>query len=473
MRVLFVTAELAPSAKVGGLADVAYGLPKALAQLGIDVRVVVPGYRYLWRDARPVVETEVPINPSWILPMAVGEMEGTPVPTYLVSADCFFSGVDAPEELYSPGRDAYLFLARAVPALCHALRWRPDVVHANDWHTGFVPVVLREGGEDWGDVSTVFTIHNLGYQGGFGLETLDAVGLPRSLFNHHQVEAWGAVNFLKAGAAYSDQVNTVSPTYSREIQTPEFGFGLDGLMRHLADHGRLSGILNGIDTETHDPQTDPALDANFSAGDLAGKAEGKRRLMAELGLGDGPLFSIVSRLSEQKGFGLVLSRIGQIVAGGGSLVVLGVGSEEIAHELRKAEAEAPGRVRFVNRYDAVLGQRIYAASDWFLMPSAYEPCGLGQMFAMRYGALPIVRATGGLADSVEHGVDGITFQEPTPEAFGEAIAQAIAIHPTQRRHEMVAAAMAKDFSWPARASEYVALYHRASRLVPREVLHHL
>ncbi|MGE0002231.1 MAG: glycogen synthase, partial [Fimbriimonadaceae bacterium] len=284
MRVLFVSAELAPSAKVGGLADVAHGLPKALAQAGVDVRVLVPGYGFLGRREGTAQRFGVRVGPTWEARAVLDEIEGCPVPTYGVDGDALFGEILRAEDLYAPSRDAYLFLARAVPAVCRALGWRPDVVHCNDWHTGFVPVVLREGGEDWGDVATVFTIHNLGYQGGFGIDALDRVGLPRSLFNHHQVEAWGAVNFLKAGAAYADQTSTVSPTYAREIQTPEHGFGLDGLMRHLAEHDRLGGILNGIDTETHDPATDPALAARFSVHDLAGKAEGKRCLLSELGL---------------------------------------------------------------------------------------------------------------------------------------------------------------------------------------------
>ncbi|MCC6403281.1 MAG: glycogen synthase [Fimbriimonadaceae bacterium] len=468
MRVLFVTAELAPFAKVGGLADVAHGLPKALAAHGVDVRVILPGYEYIESISKPTAEFEVSVNPHHRTIANLREVEGCPVPTYTIAGDGLYAAVSSPEELYSPGRDAYLFLARALPQACHALHWRPDVIHANDWHTGFVPVVLREGGEDWSDVATVFTIHNLGYQGAFGPDTLESVGLPYSLFNFHQVEAWGCVNFLKAGVAFSDRTNTVSPTYAREIQTPEFGFGLDGHMRHLAEHGRLSGILNGIDTETHDPATDPVLDANFSVGDLAGKARGKICLLAEQGMADGPLLSVVSRLSEQKGFDLLLSVIPQIVAAGGSLVVLGVGSPEIASSLRKAEAAAPKQVRFVNRYDAELGQRIYASSDGFLMPSAYEPCGLGQMFAMRYGTLPVVRNTGGLADSVTDGVDGFVFEGRSQEAFSQAVGRALAVYDTPERQRMIQAAMTKDFSWDARAQEYVELYRRSRRTVPVE-----
>jgi starch synthase len=468
MRVLFVSAELAPFAKVGGLADVAHGLPKALRNRGVDVRVLLPGYGYLSGRSHPLAELSVPVSPVWKVEARLSEVEGCPVPTYMVDGDGLFAGVGRPEGLYSPGRDAYLFLARAVPAACRALGWRPDVVHCNDWHTGFVPVVLREGSEDWGDVATVFTIHNLGYQGAFGFDTLDRVGLPRSLFNHHQVEAWGAVNFLKAGAAYSDQTNTVSPTYAQEIQTPEYGFGLDGLMRHLAEHGRLSGILNGIDVSVHDPSADPHLPVPFSASQLEGKAACNRALREELGLAEGPVFSVVSRLSEQKGFDLVLGTIPHVVAGGGVLAILGVGSAEIAARLRGAEAAHNGKVRFVNAFDAPLGQRIYAGSDYFLMPSLYEPCGLGQMFAMRYGTIPIARATGGLADSIADGTDGFLFGPPDPWALTEAVGRALRAHGNQDHSRMVQAAMAKDFSWDARAIEYTAMYARARRPVPVE-----
>jgi len=276
MRILFVSVEVAPFAKVGGLADVAGALPKALRRLGHDARVIMPAYRMIEEDPRWTLETKLPP-----FPVALGNgqkiatyqetvLDGLPV-SFIGTDEWFTESINS-ETIYQPGGTQHLFFSRAVLQAMEQLDWIPDVVHCNDWHTGFLPVLMREqGGPVWDEVATIYTIHNLAYQGEFGTEVLDLMGLPHRLFNSEQVEAWGRVNFLKAGCAYSDRVNTVSENYAEEIQTTEFGNSLEGLMSHLGHEGYLSGILNGIDTDVFNPATDPDIASHFSADDPSGK----------------------------------------------------------------------------------------------------------------------------------------------------------------------------------------------------------
>ncbi|MBX3097743.1 MAG: glycogen synthase, partial [Fimbriimonadaceae bacterium] len=383
MRVLFCSAEVAPFAKVGGLADVAGSLPKALQARGHEVRVVMPAYGLILERWAPISTTtfEVRINPSWTAEATVYEIKAEGLHLWLIDGPGFFTGIQRSEDVYSQGRDAYIFFAQAALEACHALNWRPEVVHAHDWHMGFVPVLLRETrGGRWDQVGTCYTIHNLAYQGEFGFDTLEVADLPGSLFTPDLLEAYGGVNFLKSGAVYADQTNTVSPNYAQEIQTPEYGCRLDGLMRHLHHLGRLRGILNGIDVHGHNPMTDPDLAAPFSADDVSGKAVCRKNLLNELGLSEdpsAPVLGIVSRLSNQKGFDLVIAAANRVLGMGTRLVVLGTGDPWAAGELRRLEQSYPDRVRFVEAFDVRLAQRIYAGSDIFLMPSAFEPCGLG------------------------------------------------------------------------------------------------
>jgi starch synthase len=324
----------------------------------------------------------------------------------------------------------------------------------------------------WDGVASVFTIHNLAYQGEFGLEALDALDLPHSLFHPDRVEAWGRVNFLKAGCAYSDRVNTVSPNYAEEIQTPEFGCALDGLMRYLASQGRLSGILNGIDTEVFDPATDPHLPARFSAQEPAGKAKDKAYLLKELGLpnlDDAPLFGVVSRLSSQKGLDLIVKAAEAMFGLPVQLVIQGLGDPAIADALRDLERRFPENFRFVQKFDADLAQRIYGGCDGFLMPSAFEPCGLGQLIAMRYGTVPVVRATGGLKDTVFEGINGFTFERQEPLALVAAVARAAeAYRNCDRWRDLMHAGLTGDYTWDRSAQRYAELYEaaRAERRVP-------
>lgn len=470
LKILFVSAEVAPFAKVGGLADVAGSLPKALSALGHEVRVVMPAYPMVIQDprwnAQVVDRTQVALNPFIEVETTVYRIQHDGLDVWLIGGGNYFDAVTASERIYAPGRDAYLFFAQAALQSCRDQGWTPDVVHVHDWHTGFIPVLMREGADaDWDQTPSVFTIHNLAYQGEFGLDTLDVVGLPHCLFNMHRLETYGAVNFLKSGCVYADQINTVSPTYAQEIQTPQYGCRLEGLMLWLAIEKRLRGILNGLDLDFFNPETDPAIAAHFSAESPAGKAECKKALEVEMGLeGDGPLFGVVSRLSEQKGFDLILAGLERLLELGGRLVVLGTGDPWAASQLREWQKKAPGQVGFAERFDADLAQRIYAGSDIFLMPSSFEPCGLGQMIAMRYGTLPLVRRTGGLADTVVEGENGFVFEERTVEAYLGAVERAVEAYSDQSFWpSAVKRALGADFSWDRSALEYQKMYEDAVR----------
>ncbi len=466
LNILFVSAEFAPYAKVGGLADVAGSLPKALADLGHKPSCMMPGYRRLLEDPRWSFETvldSIPIKVSetWTVNAWVKSIDHGGVPLYLVGADGYFTG-----DIYSAGVEQYLFFSEAVLQVAQALNLSPDVVHGNDWHTGLIPLLMREKhAKEWQSASSVFTIHNLAYQGEFEPSILKLVDLPEKLFNLSQLEAYGSVNFLKAGCVYSDQVNTVSPTYAQEIQSPEYGCRLDGLMSHLSSEDRLTGILNGIDYEVFNPEIDPALPTHFNQEDLSGKVTCKARLLAELGLPvrpSTPLMATISRLSSQKGIDLIADLVPLLAKLPAQLVIQGLGDEAIAGRLRELAGKHPKTFKFVERFDAELAQRIYAGADMFLMPSAFEPCGLGQMIAMRYGTVPIVRKTGGLADTIVGGRNGFVFEDLEAADLWQALLRA------NEEYRNIADwghfindGMAAANSWRERASSYDLLYKKA------------
>ncbi len=474
MKILFLSHEVAPLAKVGGLADVAGSLPKALRARGHDVRILMPGYKMVLENTaviKSVVipDLEVAINPVWGKTGTVYETALDGVPTYLLEDEEWFSDTACSETIYLPGSSQHLFFSRAALRLCQELEWIPDVIHCNDWHTGLTPVMLREANQDvWGGTSSVFTIHNLAYQGEFPFEVLTQAGLDERLFNMHELETYGSVNFLKAGCVFADKVNTVSPTYAREIQTPEFGCRLEGLMRHLANDGRLTGILNGIDVDVFNPATDNALPAHYTADDLSGKAVCKEQLLARLDMvpqPNAPLLGIVSRLSSQKGIDIVLDVIDRLAILPAQIIIQGLGEKWLVDRCRKLSDRFPYHFRFVEKFDAELAQNVYAGSDLFLMPSAFEPCGLGQLIAMRYGTLPIVRHTGGLADTVHEGMDGFVFSDRDPEALMATIRRAnFAYSHPDRWQEMIKHAMSRDSSWARSAAIYEQTYDDAMRL---------
>lgn len=468
-----MSAEVAPFAKVGGLADVAGSLPKALRKLGHDVRVATPFYGMVrddprWRIEAVAQDVPIPINGQWNPTASISTADLDGVPIYFIGHPRYFSNVAASRDIYTPGIDQYLFFSVAALTLGDALGWTPDVIHCNDWHTGMIPVLLRERFAATGEkIGSVFSIHNLAYQGEFGIEILDALALPRSLFVPEKLETWGGVNFLKSGCVYSDRVTTVSPTYAEEIQTAEYGQTLHGLMAHLAAQGRLSGILNGIDLREFDPAHDPYLPFHYSATDPSGKARCRESLLNQVRLtpqATVPVVGMVTRLSHQKGLDILIAAAPDLFSLGFQVVVQGLGDPAIASDLRNLEKAFPENLRFIERFDEDLARHIYAGSDLFAMPSRFEPCGLGQMIAMRYGSIPVVRATGGLADTVVEGQNGFVFTALRPSALVAAMARAKTAF--ERPDDWAALrnrAMAEDHGWDASARRYAEVYEAVAR----------
>jgi len=462
MRILFATSEAVPFWKTGGLADVARALPDALVARGHDVLIVHPYYRFLQA-------TEIPLDAVGFarIPWPGGDMTvryllttnydpGREAPTLFVDQPYHF---DIPDP-YGPTRFDRVAAGRRFAFFCRAIVerarvWGADVVHLNDWPTGLVPVYARL---ERLPIPTLFSIHNMGYQGNFPPGLLPEIGVPWEFYRIDDgVEFYGTASFLKAGLSLSDRLATVSPNYAREIQTPEFGAGFDGLLR--ARSRRLSGILNGIDTRSWNPATDPCLPVNYDADTIELKERNRSALLRELGLeGRGPLCVMVSRLVEQKGIELVLEALDTMVHRGVQLAVLGSGNRAYEDALARATELYPRQVATFFRFDDTLARRLYAGGDFFLMPSLYEPCGLGQMIAQRYGTPPIVRATGGLADTVSDGMTGFSFEEPNVEALLDAIARAHWAWRGPHWNVIRRRCMRLDHSWTRSAAEYEALY---------------
>jgi starch synthase len=481
LRILYVAAEVAPFARTGGLGDVAHALPRALAARGHDVRVVLPKHRGVEAAAgalEPAVpRVAVPVGDRTVEgALLEGRLAGT-VPAYFVAHEGYY---DRPA-LYGMPDDCerYVFFCRSVLAALSSLGWMPHVVHANDWQAGLVPVYLETLYRDtpgYADVASVFTIHNLAYQGVFWHYDMPLTGLGWDLFTPAGIEFYGHLSFLKGGLAFSDLLTTVSPTYAREIQTPEFGERMDGILRERS--GDLVGILNGIDVEAWNPATDADLPKRYDRHDLGGKAACTAALREELGLPDpggrAPLVGFVGRLAEQKGVDLVVEALPAIQAARGQLVVLGTGEARYEELLARLAAAHPDAVAVRFAFDDRLARRIYAGADLFLMPSRYEPCGLGQLIALRYGTVPVVRRTGGLADTVrpwnpETGAGtGFLFEAATGAAARGALERALAAHAAPAAwRRLVLNGMAADFSWEASADQYVTCYRRAIRKARR------
>ena len=456
-----VASESTPFIKTGGLADVIGALPQALQASGEEVAVVLPWYR----DAR--VESSRPVLedlPVWLgrtcYPAQVHETAAAGVTFYLVKCPSLFDrkGVYGDENGDFP--DNHLRFALLSRAALSVARWtfRPQILHCHDWQTALVAVYLRgmlAGDPTFMGVRTLLTIHNLGYQGWFPAEAAGELGLER-------VESTEALNLLRGGIASSDAISTVSRRYAAEIQTPEFGWGLEGLLASRASS--LTGILNGVDYSEWDPAADRHLAANYSAEDLTGKLACKRDLIEQFGLPgeamDRPLAGIVSRLASQKGFDLVAQVAPQLAAEEWTLVVLGSGEPNCEQLFQELAAAYPAKVAVKIAYDNALAHKIEAGSDLFLMPSRYEPCGLNQIYSLRYGTVPVVRATGGLDDTIDEST-GFKFKEYTGEALLATVRAALAAYgDTAGWRRLMLNGMAKDYSWRASASAYVELYRR-------------
>ena len=472
MRIAFVAAEMAPHAQVGGLGDVTRWLPRALAAGGDEVAVFLPGYDVLdpkGLAVRPVAGVgEVPLGPLGTTGLrTLGDpAPGSPT-VYLVDApQLFHAGA-----VYPGAEDHLRFgaLAAAVPALCGALGWVPNVVHANDWHTGLAALYLARAGEPWASLPVVFTVHNLAYQGLFPAADLARLGLEAfaGRFDPDDL-AGGWLNSLKTGIATASVVTTVSPSFAREMVTPERGMALDATLRARGD--LPVGILNGIGDD-RDPLTDPHLPYRYDVGDLEGKAVSTAALRRRFGLRERPgvpVLGVVSRMDRQKGFDLLRETMPPLLARNRvQLAALGTGDPAIESLFAGLARRFPAEAAHVAAFDLGLSHLVEAGADIFLMPSVFEPSGLNQMYSMRYGTPPVAHRTGGLGDSIQQwdGVDGtgFLFEPHTSEAFASALEDALSCHEDQEGwRRLVTNGMTQDFSWAARAEEYRAVYRRAA-----------
>jgi len=482
MRVLFAASEACPLAKTGGLADVAAALPAALAQLGVDVRLLLPGYTEALDRAEAKRDEAVLRGVPGVGDVALvsARIPDSGLPVWLVDCPPLFRRHGGP---YSDreGRDwpdnALRFATLSHAAARIALRragvaWRPDLVHAHDWHLGLLPALLAHYARPHPPV--VFTVHNVAFQGVFPGELLPVLGLPAPAFTPDSVEYHGQISFLKAGIRHSNRVTTVSPTYAREILTPEFGCGLDGVLRSRADE--IVGILNGVDCEKWTPADSDALPASYSAADLSGKKICKAALQAEFDLPvdvEKPLIAFLSRLTEQKMADMLPAITGLVAQCGAQLISCGEGDRRIENALREA-ADCNREMSVRIGYDDSIAKRLLAGADIVLAPARFEPCGLVQMYGMRYGSLPVVRRTGGLADTVtaytevgDANIDaatGFAFEQATPRDLSRALDLAFRTFRDQPTwSSMQQRAMAQDFSWHRPAQQYLTLYHDVLR----------
>ena len=455
MRILFVSSEVYPYSKTGGLADVAGALPAALAQLGHEVLVVTPWYASLNGQPQPVFEVDFPTGDGSDR-ARVGKLEAAGVRLAFVGLEDF----DRPS-IYGYPDDVRRFcrFSRAVPQVVERLGFSPHLVHVHDWHAGFLPALLAHGDRvpaGSRGKPVVLTIHNAQYQGVWNPEeTLHWLALPEAA--RDAIVHQGDANALASAVALADSITTVSPSYAREILTPEFGYGLEQLLQARRDD--LSGILNGVDVSVWNPRTDPLIPSNYSREEMAGKREAKLALCRRAQLDpERPLMGVVSRLAEQKGIDILLAAAPRLEAGGWSLFVLGTGDPEL--ERRARELQDAGVLAAELAFDEGLAHLVYAGSDLLAIPSRFEPCGLSQMVAMRYGTLPLARATGGLRDTIRHGETGFLFEEPRADALLAAAAQARRCFGSPEWARMQSEAMAQDFSWSRSAASYVELYRQ-------------
>ena len=476
MRVLQVCAELFPLLKTGGLADVCAALPSALAAHGCDVRVLMPGFPAIKAgvaDARALA-------PAFALPEGAQLLQGTLADgtrVYLIDAPMYARGanpyIGADGLPHADSHRRFALLGRVAAQLAEGLDadWQPAVIHGHDWHAGLVPVYLQAASARHRRrlAGSVFTIHNLAFQGVFPMSVEPELGLPAEFFGLRGLEFYGQVSFMKGGLVHADRLTTVSPTYAHEIQGEEQGCGLDGVLRERA--GDLSGILNGVDPKVWSPATDTGIAERYSAQAVAGKATCRASLQAEFALApqqDAPLFGIVSRLTDQKGFNLVLAGLAELLGRGAQLMVLGSGDAALEAELRAAAAAHPKQVALRLGYDEALAHRIVAGADVILVPSRFEPCGLTQLYGLRYGTLPLVRRVGGLADSVvdcalenlaDGSATGFVFERFDVDDYRAAVCRACVLHARPDEWRRVqATAMAQNFDWDAAAARYAALY---------------
>ena len=481
-RVLFVASEVVPFAKSGGLADVAGALPKALAKAGHEVIVVMPRYYVIDKSKLQHVPGPLGVPMGSLGELWAGVYEsklpGSDVKIYFIDHEGFFGrkGLYADENhvSYSDNDNRFIFLSKAAMQLAKKLRFKPHIIHANDWHTATIPVLRNTKylyDPDFADAATVLTIHNLHYQGHFYKGAMDVLEVGWEHFTPEELEEFDGVNFLKGGITHADAVTTVSRQYAREIQTPEYGWGLDGHMRRHKE--KLYGILNGVDYEEWSPAVDPYIAKKYDADDLSGKAVCKRALQKEFGLPERdevPLIGFIGRFVDQKGIGLIASVMHEIVKMDVQVVFLGSGEKWAEGFFSEVAAKYPDKVGTWVGYNNALAHKIEAGCDLFLMPSLFEPCGLNQIYSLRYGTLPIVRGTGGLEDTIQNYIpetregNGFKFYEPSPDAFFNTLSWAVDVWYNDKEGfaKLQQNAMKARFGWEEAASAYSRLYEMLS-----------
>ena len=479
MNILMTSSEMAPYAQTGGLGDVVGSLPLALAELGVKTSVILPLYRQINREKyglKPFGKSRRVSFADKTETYRLFKAQSDHVTAYFVEKAPYYDRDEiygTPEGDYPDNAERFIFFSRVAVEFARRMRPRPEILHCHDWQTGLVPVYLGSLYRDdpgLKNTASVFTIHNMGYQGIFPAEKMKLTGLDRSFFTPEVLEFHGRMNLLKGAIVYADALNTVSKKYAEEIQSEELGFGLESVIRKNSD--KLFGILNGVDYTNWDPETDPYLPANYCPGDLSGKALCKKALQSELKLPVGaeiPLIGMVTRLAEQKGIDLVVEGIEQLMKFNFQLAVLGVGTGQYHETLRKLARRWPDRLACVIRYDIRLSHLIEAGSDLFLMPSRYEPCGLNQIFSLKYGTVPVVRATGGLDDTVvdvreypDKG-NGFKFREYNSAALVATVKEAVNYYRSNKSgwKRLMANGFAADFSWKISARQYLDLYQWA------------
>jgi starch synthase len=478
MKILFASSEAHPLVKTGGLADVAGSLPRAIRNLKHDIRLVIPAYRQVLEQAdkftfvthRILEEIDQPVR------ILAGRLPGSTVTLYLVDAPELFDREGQPYsdlkgKAWPDNAERASAFCRTITALAMdeiGLDWKPDLVHCNDWQTGLVPPMLSVRKNR---PPTVFTIHNLAYQGLFSWKAFKRLGLPTNFWSTEAMEFHNQFSFIKGGLVFADWITTVSPTYAKEIRTKEFGCGLEGLLEHRKDN--LTGIVNGVDYAVWNPGRDLHIPVQFNQRSLFHKTENKCALQEHFNLPVDesiPLFAVISRLVEQKGIDLILDIVPDLVEKGAQLVVLGSGDSELEVDILQAEKKYPQQLGVIIGYDEELAHHIEAGADMFLMPSRFEPCGLNQIYSQRYGTVPIVRHTGGLADTVtdttpetlaDNTATGFAFSEATATALWKAIERALEHYQDPDSwQQIMTTGMKQDFSWKHSAEQYLALYEQ-------------
>jgi starch synthase len=479
LKILFATSEATPFAKTGGLADVSGSLPQALASLGHQVAVVMPLYRSTKEGKHEIKQHDkilsVPFKGQQLITKVFLSAVGSEISTYFIQRDEFFdrSGLyGTPDGDYIDNPERFVFFSRSILELGKVIGFQPEIIHCHDWQTSLVPVYLKSiyrNDPQLKKARCVFTIHNLAYQGVFPKETMSVSGLPLELFSINGLEYYGKMNFMKGGILFSDKITTVSNRYAKEIQTPEYGYGLDGVLRERSMD--ISGILNGVDYTSWDPKTDPHIAVNYDAKDLSGKQQCREELIKIFGLqgsSKSPVIGMISRLADQKGFDILAEAMEDLLKLDLCLVILGTGDAKYEKQFASLGKKHPGRLGVRVAFDNALAHKIEAGADLFLMPSKYEPCGLNQMYSLKYGTIPVVRATGGLDDTIKEfnpetgRGNGFKFNVYSSAELIKAVKRARYLYRNNLLWaKLMKNAMKEDFSWQKSAQKYEEVYQKA------------